>query len=72
MERFEDKVAVALVAFCASGSMIAVIVDPSDESLMHAQIIFVLLGIYVFQIADPEIVINFYRNLFRIAWNRIF
>ena len=69
MERFEDKAAVALVAFCASGSMIAGILDPA--SLSKAQGVFALTGLYVFGIADPAIVGNFYRNFFRIAWNSI-
>ena len=69
MERFENKAAIALVAVCASGTMIAGILDPA--SLVHAQGTLPLLGIYIFTNADPAIVANFYRNFFRIAWNSI-
>ena len=70
MERFEDRVAVALVAFCASGSMMAGIVDPASF-VRNAPGTFPLVGAYIFGIADPAIVRNFYRNFFRIAWNSI-
>ena len=69
LERYEDKAAVALVAVCASGTMIAGILDPA--SLVHSSGTLPLLGLYIFTNSDPAIVANFYRNFFRIAWNSI-
>ena len=70
MERFENKAAASLIAICASGSMMAGILDPASFT-QHAPRIFPLLGIYIFTNADPAIVANFYGNFFKIAWNII-
>ena len=70
MERFEDRAAVALIAICASGSMMAGILDPASFG-EHAPRVFPLVGVYIFTNSDPAIVANFYRNFFRIAWKII-
>ena len=67
----ENRKAVALVAVCAYGTMIAGIFDPASLG-EHAPKILPWVGVYIFTNADPVIVANFYRNFFRITWNIIF
>ena len=71
LENYEDKVAVALIAFCTSATMIAEIVDPGSLAQAKGLGVFALVGVYVFVHADPAIVANFYGNFFKIAWNSI-
>ena len=65
----ENEIAITAIAVCASGTMIAGILDPA--SLINLGKTLPMLGLYIFVNADPATVANFYGKFFKVAWNSI-